>query len=60
MIPSTYSIFLVMSGASWRWSVENDEFDTVANGKAGDYFDAAKAALEAHDRLRRQEQDERL
>lgn len=60
MIPSTYYIFLILSGVKWRWHVENDDMDCVAKGEASDYHEAANAALAAHDALRRQDTEERL
>jgi hypothetical protein len=55
MIPSSYHIVLILSGAYWSWHVEDDEMHAVARGKSGDYHEAAKAALAAFDDLRRKE-----
>lgn len=60
MIPASYHIVLIMSGANWHWHVEDDELTAVARGKAGDYNQAADAALKAYDELRRKEAEERL
>lgn len=60
MIPPTYQIFLSLSGASWLWAVEDDDFDTIARGKAGDYMEAAQDALKAHDAARNKAMEERL
>lgn len=60
MLPSKYTITLSMSPTRWHWAVEDDEWDTVANGSDSDFAAAAVCALAAHDKLIRKEQEERL
>lgn len=57
MIPSAYHIVLILSGHKWAWHVEDDELNAVKFGTQSDYNEACAAALEAHDYLRRKEQE---
>jgi hypothetical protein len=60
MIPNKYTITLTMSPTKWHWSVEDDEWDTVARGSDSDFSVAAVCALAAHDKLIRKEQEDTL
>ncbi len=55
MIPTSYAITLQIIGAHWHWTVhpedQDDEESPVKFGQSGDYLDACRAALAAHDRL---------